>query len=82
MPSSPSRATTSPRSGTGRACPSARRERSPTAAPTPTQALPAADINIFGLSSEPNLDLARQVAEYTESLCLFARDSGKESALA
>lgn len=54
----------------------------PDRGPHTYSALPAADINIFGLSPEPNLDLARQVAEYTESLCLFARDSGKESALA
>ncbi|HKK93308.1 MAG TPA: amino acid permease [Longimicrobiales bacterium] len=44
--------------------------------------VPTADLDIFGLSGEPNFDFARHVLETTASSCLFVRDSGQENALA
>ena len=41
-----------------------------------------ADLNIFGMLSDPDLDFARRMIEETDSSCIFVRDSGQESALA
>ncbi len=43
---------------------------------------PQADLNIFGMISNPDLDFARRMMEKTDSSCIFVRDSGQESALA
>lgn len=43
---------------------------------------PQADVNIFGLMRPPDFDWMRHMVETTRSSCLFARDSGRESALA
>ncbi len=43
---------------------------------------PDADLNIFGMLSDPDLDFARRMTEETDSSCIFVRDSGLESALA
>ncbi len=43
---------------------------------------PQADLNLFGLLSDPDFDFARRMVEATRSTCLFVRDSGRESALA
>jgi amino acid transporter len=43
---------------------------------------PAADINIFGLAGNLQLDFIREVPELINSSCLFIKDSGHESALA
>ena len=46
------------------------------------QRAPQADINIFGMLSDPNLTFVRQMVDETETSCIFVRDSGLESALA
>jgi hypothetical protein len=43
---------------------------------------PQADLNIFGLSPEPDFDKIRRLVDQTDSTCMFVRDSGLESALA
>ncbi len=43
---------------------------------------PVADLNLFGLSSDPNFEFVRRMVGETESSCLFVRDSGRENALA
>lgn len=43
---------------------------------------PLADLNIFGLVSDPNFAFIRRMVSETNSTCLFVRDSGQESALA
>jgi hypothetical protein len=43
---------------------------------------PQADVSIFGLSREPDFRFMRRMVDQTRSTCLFARDSGRESALA
>ncbi len=43
---------------------------------------PQADLNIFGLASDPDFDFMRTMGNHTRSGCLFVRDSGEESALA
>jgi hypothetical protein len=43
---------------------------------------PRADISIFGMPDKPNFNYMRDVAELSNSSCLFVRDSGQESALA
>ncbi len=43
---------------------------------------PAADINVFGLAGNLQLDFIREVPELINSSCLFIKDSGHESALA
>jgi amino acid transporter len=50
--------------------------------PDYVQEAPHADINIFGMGEQVNLELMRQLVEYSRSSCLFVRSSGKESALA
>ncbi len=42
----------------------------------------SADLNIFGMLSDPDLDFARRMIDETDSSCIFVRDSGLESALA
>ena len=44
--------------------------------------VPAADINIFGLQAQPNLEFVEQVVDTLGASCIFVRDSGDESALA
>lgn len=41
-----------------------------------------ADLNIFGLPLQPDLQFCRRMVELTNSSCVFIRDSGAESALA
>ena len=41
---------------------------------------PRADINIFGLGDELNLNFLRSTTESASSSCLFVKDSGEESA--
>jgi amino acid transporter len=43
---------------------------------------PQADLNLFGLISDPDFDFIHRMVERTNSTCLFVRDSGQESALA
>ncbi len=43
---------------------------------------PQADVSIFGLGETLDLAFMRRMVEQTRSTCLFARDSGRESALA
>ena len=43
---------------------------------------PLSSLNIFSLSPEPDLAAVRRIVEKTQSACLFALDSGEESALA
>ena len=43
---------------------------------------PQADLNLFGLITDPDFDFARRMVRATNSTCLFVRDSGHESALA
>lgn len=43
---------------------------------------PRADLNIFGLPSDPDFDFVRRMVEETRAACAFVRDSGEESALA
>ena len=43
---------------------------------------PLSSLNIFSLSPEPDLAAVRRTVEKTQSACLFALDSGEESALA
>lgn len=43
---------------------------------------PQADLSIFGLPEEPDFEFGRMVVRETRSSCLFALDSGRESALA
>jgi amino acid transporter len=43
---------------------------------------PQADVNIFGLGETLDFGFMRRMVEETRSTCLFARDSGRESALA
>ena len=43
---------------------------------------PQGDVNIFGLGSESDFAFMRRMVEHTRSTCLFAQDSGTESALA
>ncbi len=42
---------------------------------------PRADINILGLGEKLSFDFIRQAPDYTNSTCLFVKDSGFESAL-
>jgi len=44
--------------------------------------VPTADLDIFGMSDQPDFDFARHVLQTTASSCLFVRDSGQENALA
>ncbi len=43
---------------------------------------PRADVNIFGLADELDMNFMRDVPELTNSSCLFVKDSGHENALA
>jgi amino acid transporter len=43
---------------------------------------PRADLNIFGLAREVDLEFLRKLVTETQHSCLFVRDSGNESALA
>ena len=43
---------------------------------------PAADLNIFGLSHEPDLRFCQRLVAEVNTSCVFVRDSGEESALA
>ena len=43
---------------------------------------PQADVSIFGLGSTIDFTFKRRMVEETRSTCIFARDSGRESALA
>ena len=43
---------------------------------------PQADVSIFGLGLRPDFPFMRRMVSQTRSTCLFARDSGSESALA
>ncbi len=43
---------------------------------------PVADLNIFGLSPDPDFAFVRRMVSETASTCLFVRDSGLENALA
>jgi amino acid transporter len=43
---------------------------------------PQADVSIFGLGPKPDFAFMRRMVTETRSTCLFARDSGRESALA
>ncbi len=43
---------------------------------------PYADLNIFGMESDPDLDFARRMVDETDASCIFVRDSDNESALA
>ena len=43
---------------------------------------PQADLNMFGLTPEPDFDFMRSMVDQTRSSCLFVADSGQESALA
>jgi amino acid transporter len=43
---------------------------------------PRADVSIFGLGTTPDEAFMRRMVDETHSTCLFARDSGQESALA
>ncbi len=43
---------------------------------------PRADLNIFGLAREVDVEFLRQLVRETQHSCLFVRDSGHESALA
>lgn len=44
--------------------------------------VPTADLDIFGLSGDPDFRFARHVLATTASSCLFVRDSGEENVLA
>lgn len=46
------------------------------------QKAPAADLNIFGLNEELNVDFIHAMTRQTNSSCLFVKDSGHESILA
>ena len=46
------------------------------------QSSPRADLNIFGLSLQPDLALSQQIAKRIDASCIFVRDSGEESAFA
>lgn len=43
---------------------------------------PPADVNIFGMGGELDLDFLRHISDLTNSSCLFVADSGHEDALA
>jgi hypothetical protein len=43
---------------------------------------PRSDLDVFGMSSEPDYDFMRQALADTRSTCIFVTDSGQESALA
>jgi hypothetical protein len=43
---------------------------------------PQADLNLFGLTDDPDFDFMRSMVRTTRSSCLFVRDSGEENALA
>jgi hypothetical protein len=43
---------------------------------------PRADLNIFGLLPTIDFEFPRRMVDETQSTCMFARDSGRESALA
>ncbi|MCA9650239.1 MAG: hypothetical protein KC501_10045 [Myxococcales bacterium] len=43
--------------------------------------VPSADLNVFGLPHDHELELVRSTVERTSSACLFVRDSGEEDAL-
>lgn len=43
---------------------------------------PRADLNIFGLARDVDVDFLDELVERTGNSCLFVRDSGRESALA
>ncbi|MEZ4700581.1 MAG: amino acid permease [Rhodothermales bacterium] len=43
--------------------------------------VPQADINIFGVQEQVNLEFLKRMSARTESSCAFVRDSGYESAL-
>ena len=42
---------------------------------------PEADINIFGMSTELDVNYMRRLADRVDAACLFIKDSGQESAL-
>ncbi|MDX1648047.1 MAG: hypothetical protein R3304_12950, partial [Longimicrobiales bacterium] len=44
--------------------------------------VPTADLDVFGMSGEPDFRFARHVLATTASSCLFVRDSGEENVLA
>lgn len=44
-------------------------------------AAPKADVNIFGLGEKPSFDFMRGATDWTNTSCLFVKDSGMESAL-
>ena len=46
------------------------------------QDAPYADLNIFGLSDNLDLEKVKELVSVTQSTCLFVRDSGIENALA
>ena len=43
---------------------------------------PQADLNLFGLTKDPDFDFMRSMVRATRSSCLYVRDSGQENALA
>lgn len=46
------------------------------------QALPTADLDIFGLTGEPDFERARRLLRLSNSSCLFVRGSEQENVLA
>lgn len=45
-------------------------------------AAPRADLGIFGLSRQPDLEFVQRIVDRVDTSCAFVRDSGEESALA
>lgn len=45
-------------------------------------AAPQADLDLFGLPEDPDLDKLRSYVELTKSACVFVSDSGNENILA
>jgi hypothetical protein len=43
---------------------------------------PRADLNVFGLSMEPDMQFVKNLTELVDGSCVFVRDSGDESVLA
>ena len=42
---------------------------------------PRADVNIFGMTDNPDFGFMREITELSSSSCLFVKDSGQESAI-
>ncbi|MFB6345671.1 MAG: amino acid permease, partial [bacterium] len=43
---------------------------------------PQADLDVFGIGTEPDFDFMQRMLDQTESACLFSQDSGRENILA